>query len=182
MKKLVKVSILFGIAALLMLMVFGSVGAASPLQVGPGEGEIEREPEIKPGGEGEVEPEPEAAEAAEAGPEGTTTRIDFEIAGHAAKKGHYSVQALGGGEIASWYALDGWEDSGWLSNIDIGNRTVWVEVVYYPGPDTEGTVMTILNHVPGESYGWVGSNEVHALEVAWPDEPLMGAEEMDPNL
>jgi hypothetical protein len=164
---------LFGIAALVMLLAVGVVGAQ--------EIEPEIEVEIEPGGEGEVEPEPEAAEAteaAEAGPEGTAARIDFEIAGHTAKKGHYSVQALGGGEIASWYALDGWEDSGWLSNIDIGNRTVWVEVVYYPGPDTEGTVMTILNHVPGEPYGWVASNQAHALEVAWPDEPLMGAEEM----
>lgn len=170
MKKLVKVSILFGIAALLMLLVFGSAAAA----------EIEPEPEIEPGGEGEVEAEPEAAEPAEAGPEGTAARIDFEIAGHAAKKGHYSVQALGGGEIASWYALDGWEDSGWLSNIDIGNRTLWVEVVYYPGPDTEGTVMRILNHVPGEAYGWVASGEAHALEVAWPDQELVI--EVDENL
>ena len=171
MKKLVKVSILFGIAALLMLMVFGSAGAA------------EIEPEIEPGGEGEVEAEPEAAAATEPTPDGTAVRIDFEIAGHAAKRGHYSVQTPGGGEIASWYALDGWEDSGWIEEVDIGDRTVWVEVVYYPGPDTEGTVMTILNHVPDEAYGWASDGMAHALEVAWPDEPLMGAEEMaDPNL
>jgi hypothetical protein len=169
MKKLVKVSILFGIAALLMLMVFGSAAA-------------EIEPELEPVGEGEVEAEPEVAEPVEEEPDGTAVRIDFEIAGHAAKRGHYSVQALGGGEIASWYALDGWEDSGWIEEVDIGNRTVWVEVVYYPGPDTEGTVMTILNHVPDEAYGWVSDGMAHALEVAWPDEPLMGAEEMDPNL
>ena len=167
MKKLVKVSILFGIAALLMLMVFGSAAAEVEPEVEPGEGEVE------------VEPEPEATEET---PDGTAVRIDFEIAGHAAKKGHYSVQALGGGEIASWYALDGWEDSGWITEVDIGNRTVWVEVVYYPGPDTEGTVMTILNHVPDEAYGWASDGMAHALEVAWPDEPLMGAEEMDPNL
>ena len=155
MKKFVKVSILFGIAALLMLLVVGSAGAA------------------------EVEPAPEP----EATPDGTAVRIDFEIAGHAAKRGHYSVQDLGGGEIASWYALDGWEDSGWITDVDIGNRTVWVEVVYYPGPETEGTVMTILNHAPGEAYGWVSSGMVHALEVAWPDEPLMSPEEIaEPNL
>ena len=118
MKKLVKVSILFGIAALLMLMVFGSAAA-------------EIVPEFEPGGEGEVEAEPEVAEPVEEEP---------------------------------------------------GNRTVWVEVVYYPGPDTEGTVMTILNHVPDEAYGWASDGMAHALEVAWPDEPLMGAEEMDPNL
>ena len=164
MRKLLYVSILFGIAALLMLLVVGSAGAVAPLQTEPVEGEVE------------VEPIMEAETPAEPDPEGTAARIDFEIAGHAAKKGHYSIQALGGGEIASWYALDGWEDSGWLSNIDIGNRTVWVEVVYYPGPDTEGTVLTILNHVPDEPYGWVASGEAHALEVAWPDQELMAAE------
>ena len=163
-----KLSVLFGIVALVMLLAVGSAAA------------YEIEPEIEPGGEGEVAAEPEAAAPAEAGPEGTAIRIDFEIAGHAAKKGHYSVQALGGGEIASWYALDGWEDSGWLSNIDVGNRTVWVEVVYYPGPDTEGTVMRILNHAPDEAYGFVASGEAHALEVAWPDQELVV--EVDENL
>jgi len=156
MRKVASVSVLFVIVALLLFLMVGVAGA----QDVPAEGEAEA--------------------PAEAGPEGTATRIDFEIAGQVAKKGHYSVQALGGGEIASWYALDGWEDSGWLSNIDIGNRTVWVEVVYYPGPDTEGTVMTILNHVPGEAYGFVASNEVHALEVAWPDQELMAEAEMTP--
>jgi hypothetical protein len=170
MKKLVNMSVLFGVIALVMLLAVGSAAA------------FEIEPEIEPGdlGEGEVEAEPEAEAPAEAGPEGTAARIDFEIAGHAAKKGHYSIQALGGGEIASWYALDGWEDSGWISNIDIGNRTVWVEVVYYPGPETEGTVMTILNHVPDEAYGWVASGQAHALEVAWPDQELMAEAEPNP--
>ena len=164
MRKLLYVSILFGIAALLMLLVVGSAGAIAPLQAEPVAGEAEAEPVM----EEETPAEPD--------PEGTAARINFEIAGHTAKRGHYSIQALGGGEIASWYALDGWEDSGWLSNIDIGNRTVWVEVVYYPGPDTEGTVLTILNHVPDEPYGWVASGEAHALEVAWPDQELMAAE------
>ena len=180
MKKLVKVSILFGIAALLMLLVVGSVGAASPLQIGPGEGEIEPEIEIEPGGEGEVEAEPEEAAAAEAEPEGAAVRIDFEVAGHAAKRGLYIVQTPGGGEIASWYALDGWEDSGWISNLEFGKETVWVEVVYYPGPDTEGTVMRILNHAPDEAYGWVSQGIAHALEVAWPDMEILA--EADENL
>ena len=156
MRKVASVSVLFVIVALLLFLMVGVAGA----QDVPAEGEAEA--------------------PAEAGPEGTATRIDFEIAGQVAKKGHYSVQALGGGEIASWYALDGWEDSGWLSNIDIGNRTVWVEVVYYPGPDTEGTVMTILNHVPDEAYGWASNGMAHALEVAWPDQELVT--EVDENL
>ena len=168
MKKLVNVSVLFGIVALVMLL---AVGSAAAFEIEP---EIEPEPGVDPVGETEVEPEPEAV------PDGTAVRIDFEIAGHVAKRGHYSVQQLGGGEIASWYALDGWEDSGWISNVDIGNRTVWVEVVYYPGPDTEGTVMRILNHVPDEPYGWVANGMVHALEVAWPDQEILA--EVDENL
>ena len=170
MKKLVNLSTLLGIFALVLLFAVGSAGA---LEIEP-----EIEPELDGKGGGEVEPEAGDADPVEEGPSGAAVRIDFEIAGHVAKRGHYSVQALGGGEIASWYALDGWEDSGWLSNIDIGNRTVWVEVVYYPGPETEGTVMTILNHVPGEAYGFVAAGEAHALEVAWPDQELVTETEM----
>ena len=180
MKRIVSLSTLLTVVALLMLLVVGAAAAAPPLQE-IGDPDLPGDPE--PGDpEPEIE-EAEAAEATEAEPEGTAARIDFEIACHAAKKGHYSIQTLGGGEIASWYALDGWEDSGWLSNIDIGNRTVWVDVVYYPGPDTEPIVMRMLNHVPGETHGWVASGQAHALEVAWPDQPLMCAEEMaDPNM
>jgi len=176
MKKVVSWSTLFAVVALIVLMAVGTVGAQEGIP-----GEVEPEPELEPGGEGEVEvePEPEAAEPAETEPDGTAVRIDFELApGHSAKRGHYSVQALGGGEIASWYALDGWEDSGWITEVDIGNRTVWVEVVYYPGPETEGTVMRILNHVPGEPYGWAASGTAHALEVAWPDMPVEGIDEV----
>jgi hypothetical protein len=179
MKKLVYVSSLLGMVALMVMLVVGSAVAA-PAQVGPSEIEPEIEPEPEGGllGEGEAETEPE--EAAEAEPSGTAVRIDFEIAGHVAKRGHYSVQTPGGGEIASWYALDGWEDSGWISNVDIGRETVWVEVLYYPGPDTEPTVMRILNHAPDETYGWVSQGMAHALEVAWPDQELVT--EVDENL
>ena len=177
MKKLVNVSILFGIAALLMLLVVGSAGAASPLQIGPGEGEIEPEIEIEPGREGEIEPEPEGgATVQEAEPTGAALRIDFEVGGHTARQGLYIVQTPGGGELASWNALDGWVDSGWISNIDLGRETVWVEVLYYPGPNTAPTAMRILNHAPGTAYGWVSQGMGHALEVAWPDQPVMNPE------
>jgi len=175
MKKLVNVNVLLGIAVLIMLLAVGSAGASS-LQVGVAEGEIE--PEIEPGGEGEVEPE--AGEAVEADPEGAALRINFVVSGHTAKQGLYIVQTPGGGEIASWYALDGWEDSGWISNLDIGRETVWVEVLYYPGPDTEPTVMRILNYAPDTAYGWVSQGMGHALEVAWPDQELVT--EVDENL
>jgi len=183
MKKLVNVSVVFGIVVLLMLVVVGAAGAASPLQVGPGEGEIEPEVEIEPGGEGEIEPEPEggeAAEAAEAEPTGAAVRINFEISGHKAKRGHYSVQLPGGAEVASWYALDGWEDSGWISNLDLAHETELVQVLYYPGPGTEPTVMRILNHAPGNESGWLAQGMAHALEVAWPDQELVT--EVDENL
>ena len=180
MKKLVNVSILFGIAALLILLVVGSAGASSPLQIGPGEGEIEPEIEIEPGGEGEIEPEPEGGtvlgEDAEAEPAGAALRIDFEVAGHRARRGLYVVQYPGGDVLASWYALDGWEDSGWISNLDLPRKTVWVEVLYYPGPNTHPTAMRILNHAPGTAYGWVSQGMGHALEVAWPDQPVMSPE------
>ena len=169
MKRIVSLSTLLTVIALLMLLVVGTAAAAPAQDIG--------DPDI-----GDPDPELDDAEAAEAEPSGAAVRIDFEIAGHVAKKGHYSVQTPGGGEIASWYALDGWEDSGWLNDIEFGPDTIWVEVVYYPGPNTEGTTMTILNHAPGETYGWAAQGMSHALEVAWPDEPLMGAEEMEPNL
>jgi hypothetical protein len=178
MKNLVNVSVLLGIVVLIMLLVVASAGASS-LQVGLAEGEIEPEvePEVEPGGEGEVEPE--AGAAAEADPEGAALRINFVVGGHTARRGLYVVQTPGGGEIASWYALDGWEDSGWISNLEIGRETVWVEVLYYPGPDTVPTVMRILNHAPDTTYGWVSQGMGHALEVAWPDQPLMFEEASD---
>ena len=156
MKEMAKKSILFVIAALLILLVFGSAGA----------GELEPEP-----GAGETEAGDASAEKT---PEYTATRIDFEIAGHQAKRGLYVVQHPGGGELASWYALDGWEDSGWLEDINFVHEHIYVEVVYYPGPATEGTVMRILNHAPGSEHGWLSRGVAHALEVAWPDMPLAG--------
>lgn len=183
MKKLVNVSLLFGITALLIMLVVGTVGAASPLQIGPGEIEPEPEPEIEPGGEGEgegeAEPEGEGGSLQEAEPEGAALRIDFEVAGHRARRGLYVVQYAGGDALATWTAQNGWEDSGWISNLDLPRKTVWVEVLYYPGPNTAPTVMRILNHAPGTAYGWVSQGMGHALEVAWPDQPLMYEEAPD---
>jgi len=173
MKRLVKNGALFGIVALLLLFVIGVVGAAPLAQEGLPV-EVESEPEITEpaGGEAEAEDEP-----AEADPSGTAVRIDFELAqGQSAKRGHYSVQLPGGAEVASWYALDGWMDSGWIDNLDIARETVLVQVLYYPGPETEPTVMKILNPAPGTESGWLGRGMAHALEVAWPDQPIEGAE------
>ena len=190
MRKLVKNGALFGILALLLLFVIGSVGAAPLAQDGI-PGEIEPEPEIgdpdvptdPEGGEGESEAGDASAEAA---PSGTAVRINFEISGHLAKRGHYSVQVPGGAEVTSWYALDGWESSDWISDLEIGAETVLVDVLYYPGPETEPTKMRIMNPTPGTEMGWLGRGMAHALEVAWPDQPVEGfdtaAEELDSEL
>ena len=162
-------TILFAIVALIVLLAVGVVGAQ----------EIEIEPEPEIGGPGEVEPEPGAGEAADAPAEspaeGTAIRIDFELApGHSAKRGHYSVQLPGGAEVASWYALDGWLDSGWINNLEIKGDAVHVRVLYYPGPETQPTEMRILNPAPGTNMAWIGEGMAHAIEVAWPDMPVEG--------
>ena len=122
MKKLVRMGALLSILALILLLTIGSAGAQPLNQDGdpdiPGEIEIEPEPEPGAGEAGEAEPEPEAEaeaeEPAEAGPSGTATRIDFEFSDDVAREGLYVVQEAGGRFVASWYALDGWEDSGWI--------------------------------------------------------------------
>jgi hypothetical protein len=116
MKKLVRLIALFGMAALVLLLAVGSVGADSHL----GEGEVEPEP----GGEGEAEAEPEGE--AQPGPEGTATRIDFEQSDDSAVEGLYVVQETGGSVVASWYAMDGWRDSGWLNHLNLTHESVWV--------------------------------------------------------
>lgn len=95
-------------------------------------------------------------------------RINFEIGGHVARTGLYVVQEVGGRVLASWYADEGWEDSGWITEIDISYPAVYVQVLYYAGPDTEPIVMRILNPAPGTQYGWLSRGMCHALEVAWP--------------
>jgi hypothetical protein len=99
-------------------------------------------------------------------------RINFEVSGHRARRGLYVVRYPGGDILTSWNALDGWTDSGWISIPDLPRETVWVEVLYYPGPNAAPTTMRVVNHAPGTSYGWVSRNMAHALEVAWPDMPL----------
>ena len=51
------------------------------------------------------------------------------------------------------------------------SEAVHVRVLFYPpGSDasTEPTVMTIINHAPGEEYGWLAKGMEHALEVEFP--------------
>jgi hypothetical protein len=112
-------------------------------------------------------------EADQPDPEGTATRINFEQSEDSALEGLYVVQETGGRIVATWYAEEGWRDSGWLNHLDLAHESVWVNVLFYPGPDTEPTTLTILNHAPKKTYGWLSRGTAHALEVAWPE-----AEEM----
>jgi len=171
MKKLVNVSVLFGIVALVLLLAVGQAGAAPPPQMGPPPGGGE-----KPGGWG---PGPVPQGEAEVEPTDTALRIDFEVSGHKARSGLYVVRYPGGDELTSWYARYGAIDSGWI-NVEITRKTVWVEVIYYPASHGAPITMKILNHAPDTAYGWVSQGMAHAIEVAWPDMPVKSADSMMP--
>lgn len=166
MKKFLKAGVLFGIAVLIFMLAVGSAAA----------GEVE----------GEVEPEPEWAdiefwplahpvqgeEGQAVSADGTATRIDFEQSEDSALEGWYVVQEVGGPRVAAWYALDGYQDSGWINGLGLSSEAVHVRVLYFPpGSDasTEPTVMKIINHAPGKEYGWLARGTAHALEVEFPD-------------
>jgi hypothetical protein len=174
MKKLVNVSVLFGIFALIFLLAAATAAAAPPSQMGmPGMGPAPRS------GGGPVRPvgpvgypSPMKTAPAEAEPVGTALRINFEVSGHKAKPGLYVVREANGNELATWHARGGEVDSGWINNLEITRETVWVEVLYYPGPNAAPVTMKILNHAPDQVYGWVSQGIGHALEVAWPNMPV----------
>lgn len=97
------------------------------------------------------------------------TRVNFDVSGDEAQRGLYVVQEIGGAELATWYALDGWQDSGWFTDIDIPYPSVYVQVLYYSGPGATPVEMEIVNPAPGTDYGWMSRGSCHAQEVAWPD-------------
>jgi len=102
--------------------------------------------------------------------EHSCVRINFEVGGDEAKRGLYVVQEIGGRVLASWYAEDGWMDSGWFKEIDIPYENVYVKVLYYSGPGADPVELVIVNHAPDSPYGWMSWGVCHALEVAWPDD------------
>lgn len=95
-------------------------------------------------------------------------RINFEVSGHAAKRGLYIVQEVGGRFLVGWEADDGWQDSGWIYDIPITFPAVYVEVLYYHGPGADPVRLNILNPAPGTDVGWLARGMCHALEVGWP--------------
>ena len=171
MKKFLQVGALFGIVALILLLAVGAVGADSHIK---GEGEVEVEVEPK---WADVEFWPlthpvQGEEGQAVSPDGTATRIDFELSEDSALEGWYVVQELDGPKVAAWYALDGYQDSGWIDGINLSQSPIHVRVLFYP-PDsdasTEPTVMKIINHAPGKEYGWLAKGTAHSLEVEFPD-------------
>jgi len=94
-------------------------------------------------------------------------RINFEVGPDSARRGTYVVREVGGRVLATWWADNGWFDSGWISGIDITFDAVYVQVFFVKGDGSE-IEMKILNPAPGTPYGWLARGQCHAIEVAWP--------------
>jgi hypothetical protein len=101
--------------------------------------------------------------------ENACLRINFAVGGDVARRGLYVVQEVGGRVLYSWWAEEGWEDSGWITDIDITFPAVYVQVFYYRGDGSQPVEMRIVNPAPETTYGWLARGQCHALEVAWPD-------------
>ena len=98
------------------------------------------------------------------------TRINFEVSGDVARAGTYEVREATGRPLASWDAEAGWQDSGWIYNLNISFDAVHVQVFYNAGDGTAPVEMTIYNPAPATQYGWLARGLCHALEVGWPEE------------
>ncbi len=97
------------------------------------------------------------------------TRINFDITGDEALAGTYSVHEFGGRHLVDWVAQDGWQDSGWLRDIDISFPAVYVDVFFHPAHGGQVVKMKIVNPAPDTDGGWMARGECHAQEVGWPD-------------
>lgn len=101
-------------------------------------------------------------------PQTACLRINFEVSGDLAQAGTYEVREVNGRPLASWSAQSGWQDSGWIQDIEISFKAVYVNVFYQPGGSADPVQMAIWNPAPGTQYGWVARGMCHALEVGWP--------------
>lgn len=96
-------------------------------------------------------------------------RIDFEMGTGVARRGTFVVKEVGGRVLATWWADEGWTDSGWIHDIDITFEAVHVQVFFVKGDGSPPIEMTIINPAPNTPYGWMVRGRCHALEVDWPD-------------
>lgn len=111
---------------------------------------------------------PTNAPTAVPAPELGCLRINFEVSGDEAVAGTYEVKEVNGRPLASWTAQTGWQDSGWIRNLDVSFDAVYVQVFYQAGGGAAPVEMTIVNPAPGTPYGWAARGMCHAIEVAWP--------------
>ena len=95
-------------------------------------------------------------------------RVNFEVSGDVAQAGSYEVVEVSGRSLASWTAKAGWQDSGWIHNIEISYEAVYVEVFYHDDSGGNPVKMAIFNPAPGTDFGWVARGMCHAVEVGWP--------------
>jgi hypothetical protein len=95
-------------------------------------------------------------------------RINFEVSGDLAQAGTYEVAEVSGRSLASWEARAGWQDSGWIYDLEISYEAVHVNVFYHPADGSDSITMAIFNPAPGTEYGWVARDICHAVEVGWP--------------
>lgn len=83
--------------------------------------------------------------------------------------GLYTMREIGtGSTLATWWASSAWEDSGWITDIDIAFPSVWVEVFFYPHGDEPAVKMNIINPAYGTAYGWLTGGMCHAIEIEFP--------------
>ncbi len=97
------------------------------------------------------------------------TQFSFHQGGGSAQAGVYALHDVTGGQIAAWSAPAGAMASGWIYDLPVAFASVHARVLFYPryGGGT-AVEMTILNHAPDTSAGWLTRGLCHSLELAFP--------------
>ena len=106
--------------------------------------------------------------------DGACVRINLEVGRDKERGTHgtgtYSVRELSGNVIATWHAVDGALDSGWINTAFISNETIYVEIFFDLIGNNRTIQLEIVNPAPGTSYGWLTRGICHAIEVQFPVE------------
>ncbi len=97
-------------------------------------------------------------------------RINFEVSGDSALAGTFIVMETTGHIVTTWHAEAGWQDSGWIRDLEITFPSVYVDVWFQPDSGGPPIKMVILNPAPGTESGWLSRGVCHALEVGWPED------------
>ncbi len=98
-------------------------------------------------------------------------QFSFLQAGESALAGVYALHDVSGGQIAAWSAPRGAVTSGWIYDLPVAFASVHTRVLFYPryGGGT-AVEMTILNHAPDTTAGWLTRGLCHSLELAYASE------------